>query len=129
MQLDAAGELNPRSRLDERLVADEQVADRARGVVGRFLREQIAAGFDKPTIRDGLRRHTRRRENERRGHDSDERAQHYRRLIACSVKSSAFSGTLYCSPSSVSRVRLPRRRSAISVCRAVQIPWTFSMSL
>ena len=109
----------------EYLFPGQQMTDRARGIVRRPLREQHARTLDEASLREGLRaRGGRHEDNERR---QKEKRPHCRR-IACSVKSSSFSGTLYWRLSSVSRVRLPRVRSNISSCLAVQMPCTFWMS-
>ena len=111
--------MDPRSRF-RTLVTDPQIGDGLRRVVRRFLRKQNARAVDEAALRHRLPK----RESRRQRQEKDENRLHCRRM-ACNVKSSSFSGTLYWSFSSVRRVRLPRATSTISSCRAVQMPWMF----
>ena len=123
--------------LRKHLEARPEIADEVLGIVGRLLRKEKPLGLDRPPIREDLRR-CHGRDTRSQGRDdggdgcatSDTRhaGTRYGRRIACSVKSSSFIGTLYCSLSSVIRVRLPRLRSAISMRRAVQMPCTLATS-
>src|SRR5262249_54341800 len=48
-------ELQPRGRLEEDFVARQQVGDRLRGIVRRFLRKQHDAAVDEAPLREVLR--------------------------------------------------------------------------
>ena len=125
-QIDAARELHPGRGFDEHFLACEEVAHRLRRIVGSFLREEIEAAVQEPALRHrlGVSRRRAARTHHQARDESGKASRHavYWRRIACSVKSSSFSATLYSSLSRVSRVRLPRRTSVISICLAVQMP-------
>src|SRR4029078_9934898 len=118
-KVEARRDLHPRRRLVEQIAAGAQIDDGPRGIVWRLLREQHGRAFDEAALRQSLRADTGRRE-----HQQKEKRLHGRRM-ACNVKASSSSGRLYWTFSSVRRVRLPRVRSSISNCRAVQMPWIF----
>ena len=54
--IDPGGELNPRRRLDEDLLAREKVADKLRRIVRRLLRKEQRRRLDESALRDDLRR-------------------------------------------------------------------------
>src|SRR5262249_52792507 len=120
-EIEARRELDPLSGFDEDFLADDQVAHRARRIVQCFLRKEDAGDIDEAALRESLRVHWSRPQHRVQGvqdaHDAERpggaQPRHGRR-IAGSMKSSSFIGTLYSSLSSVRRVRLPRRKSAIS---------------
>src|SRR5262249_11809595 len=153
--VDPRRKLHPLRRLEEHIVAREEIGDDLRRIVRRLVREDDDAAVDEAALahaRGGCSRGQGEEDRKGRGGegcrgDSAESvwparpasparpagsvrpppAAHWRR-IACRVKSSSFRGTLYSSLSSVRRVRLPRLTSVISSCRAVQMPCTFWMS-
>ena len=53
-KIDAGRELQPAGRLDEDLVADEQIADGALAIVRRLLREQEHAAVGEAALRERL---------------------------------------------------------------------------
>src|SRR5207247_7578211 len=120
-------ELNPRRSLDEHFLAEKKIAHGVGRIVRRVLWKKRSARVRETALSDRLpgRRVRCQAKNE---HHNRAPRWHYWRRIACSVKSSSLRATLYSSLSSVRRVRLPRRRSAISICRAVQMPCTLRMS-
>ena len=124
-RIKASGKLNPGRRLEERLRANESVSDHVVRVGYRCLRVEESATFGEAAAAECLR------VDGARAGECEHRARnepHCRRM-AWSVNPSGFSGTSYSSFSSESRVLLPRRKSAISIVRPVQIPCTCWMSL
>ena len=53
-EIDPGSELHPRSRLDEQLVSNQNVADRARRIVRRLLRKEHDAALDESALRERL---------------------------------------------------------------------------